>query len=232
MKDILQHINSVDGVIGSALFSSKGEVLAHALPALIDATSIKKAAALTLECTHGLQMSQTMDIMDLRYPDGRIVVKAFPGALLFLFCANSINLQVLSITINLAVKRLESKLPDETAPVVEPERQQPVVADSEPDDGRLRMKVSHLANKQASASFDSLGMIAISQPTSQFIADFLKAPVKKLTLTNPAAGTSGTFPVMVMKDMDQQYDGTVVVGPGIEKKLKVSEGDKIEINIG
>lgn len=228
MKDILQHINSVDGVIGSALFSNKGEVFANALPGLIDATSIKKIAALTLECTHGLQMSQTLDIMDLRYSDGRAVVKAFPGALLFLFCANSINLQVLSITINLAVKRLEAKLPAENTVAA----QQPAVEVLEPEDGLLRMKVSHLANKQASASFDSLGMIALSQQTSQYISDFFKSPIKKLTLTNSAAGTSGTFPVMVMKDMDQIYDGTVVVGPGIEKKLKVSEGDKIEIKIG
>jgi ABC-type lipoprotein release transport system permease subunit len=37
---------------------------------------------------------------------------------------------------------------------------------------------------------------------------------------------------MVMKDMDLQYDGTIVVGPGIEKKLKVNEGDKVEVKIG
>lgn len=225
MKDILQHINSVEGVIGSALFSPKGDVLAHAFPALIDAASIKKAAALTLECSHGLQMSQTLDLLDLRYSDGRVLVKAFPGAMLFLLCTNGINLQILSITLNLAVKKLEAKLASEvpTAP------DQPAAENSGPDDGLLRMSISHLANKQASASFDSLGMVAVSQPTHQYISDFYKTPFKKLTLTNAAAGTSGTFPVMVMKDMDQQYDGTVVVGPGIEKKLKVSEGDKVEV---
>ena len=37
---------------------------------------------------------------------------------------------------------------------------------------------------------------------------------------------------MIMKDMDPQFDGTIIVGPGIEKKLKVSEGDKVEIKIG
>jgi hypothetical protein len=75
-------------------------------------------------------------------------------------------------------------------------------------------------------------MIAISQPTSAYISEFYKSPFKKLTLTNTAAGTSGTFPVMVMKDMDPQFDGTIIVGPGIEKKLLVNEGDKIEIRIG
>jgi predicted regulator of Ras-like GTPase activity (Roadblock/LC7/MglB family) len=228
MKDILNHINSVDGVMGSALFNHKGDVLAHAFPPLIDAASLKNAASLTVECSHGLQISKTLDLLDLRYSDGRILVKAFPGAMLFLMCANSINLQILSITINLAVKKLEAKLPSE-APAAVP---QPAVNDSGQNDGQLRMNISHLANKQASASFDSLGMIAVSQPTSQYISDFFKTPFKKLTLTNTAAGTSGTFPVMIMKDMDQQYDGTVVVGPGIEKKLKVSEGDKVEVKIG
>jgi predicted regulator of Ras-like GTPase activity (Roadblock/LC7/MglB family) len=228
MKDILQHINSVDGVMGSALFNIKGDVLAHAFPPLIDAASLKKAVSLTVECAYGLQMAQTLDLLDLRYSDGRILVKAFPGAMLLLLCANSINLQILSITLNLAVKKLEAKVlseaPVESLPAAE--------KDSDSVDGLLRMNISHLANKQASASFDSLGMVAVSQPTSQYITNFYKTPFKKLTLTNVAAGTSGTFPVMVMKDMDQQYDGTVVVGPGIEKKLKVSEGDKVEVKIG
>lgn len=228
MKEILKHINSVDGVIGCALFSQKGEVLAHALPALIDAASVKMAASLTLEYTHGLQISQTLDLLDLRYSDGRILVKAFPGGMLFLLCSNSINLQVVSITLNLAIKKLEAKIPGEAAPEAAPSE----VKASAAGDGLLRMKISHLANKQASASFDSLGMVAVSQSTFQHIADFYKVSFKKLTLTNAAAATSGTFPVMVMKDMDQQYDGTVVVGPGIEKKLKVSEGDKVEVKIG
>jgi predicted regulator of Ras-like GTPase activity (Roadblock/LC7/MglB family) len=227
MKDILQHINSVDGVIGSALFSHNGDVLGHALPALIDEASLKKTTSLTLECFHGLQVAQTLDLLDLRYSDGRILIKAFPSAMLFLLCANSINLQVLSITLNLAVKRLEAKLQSDAAAA-----QQSADEETRAYEGQLRMNISHLANKQASASFDSLGMVAVSQYTSQYISDFFKAPFKKLILTNAAAGTSGTFPVMVMKDMDQQYDGTVVVGPGIEKKLKVSEGDKVEIKIG
>lgn len=228
MKSILQQINGVDGVIGNAVFSHKGEVLAHAFPALFDAASLKKAASLTLECSHGLQISQSFDLLDLRYPEGRILVKAFPGAMLFLLCAHSINLQVLSITLNLAVKKLQSMLPAEATAAP----RKPVVEDSGPGDGLLRMNISHLANKTTSASFDSLGMIAVSQPTFQYISDFFKIPFKKLTLINTAAGTSGTFPVMVMKDMDQQYDGTVVVGPGIEKKLKVNGGDKVEVRIG
>lgn len=230
MQDILQHINSVEGVIGSAVFSQRGEVLVHAFPALIDTVSLKKAAGLSLECAHGLQISESLDLLDMRYSDGRVVIKRFPGAMLFLLCARNVNLQVLAITLTLAAKKLEAKIPGEagafhqTATSSEPTK--PVQGD-----GVLRLNISHLANKQASASFDSLGMIAISLSTSQIITDFYKSAYKKLTLINAAAGTSGTFPVMVMKDMDQQYDGTIVVGPGIEKKLKVIEGDSVEVKI-
>jgi len=227
MQDILQHINSVEGVIGSAIFSQKGEVLAHALPTLVDAASLKKASELALECAHGLQISLTLDILDMRYSDGRIVVKRFPGALIFLLCAKNINLHVLAVTLNLAVKKLQ--LPgdvSESASAVSGASQS-----AKASDGILRLPVSHLTNKQASASFDSLGMIAVSQSTSQFITDFYKTTSNKLTLTNAVAGTSGTFPVMVMKDMDPKYDGTIVVGPGIEKRLKVVEGDEVEVRI-
>ena len=228
MKDILKHIGSVDGVIGSAVFNGKGVVLTQAFPAIIDAASLKTAASLILECSHVLQMSQTLDLLDLRYSEGRILAKAFPGAMLFLLCTNSINLKVLSITLNLAIKKLEAKLLSE----VPAEAPKSAVGNSISDEGVLRMSISHLTNKQAGASFDSLGMVALSQPTSQYISDFYKTPFKKLTLTNTSAGTSGTFPVMVMKDMDLQYDGSVVLGPGIEKKLQVSEGDKVEVKIG
>jgi len=221
MQDILRYINSVEGVIGSAVFNEKGEVVDHAFPPLIDAGSLKSVAGLVLECAHGLQIARTLDILDLRYAEGRLIVKAFPGALLCLLCAKNINLQVLTITLNLAVKKLEALLPAAAEPAQE-------AADS----SILRLRISHLANRDASKSFDSLGMIAVSQPTSSYISEFYKTPFKKLTLTNTAAGTSGTFAVMIMKDMDPQFDGTIIVGPGIEKKLQVSEGDKVEIKIG
>jgi len=221
MQDILRYINSVEGVIGSAVFNDQGVVVDHAFPPLIDTNSLKSAVGLVLECTHGLQIAQTLDILDLRYAEGRIIIKAFPGAMLCLLCAKNVNLQVLTITLNMAVKKLEALLPTAAKPVEEAV-----------DSSILRLRISHLANQDASKSFDSLGMIAVSQPTSAYISEFYKTPFKKLTLTNTAAGTSGTFAVMVMKDMDPQFDGTIIVGPGIEKKLQVSEGDKIEIKIG
>jgi predicted regulator of Ras-like GTPase activity (Roadblock/LC7/MglB family) len=227
MQDILRYINSVEGVIGSAVFNDHGVVIDHAFPPLIDTNSLKTAVGVVLECAHGLQVTRSLDILDLRYAEGRFIIKAFPGALLCLLCAKNVNLQVLTITLNLAVKKLEALLQISVEPA---EKAAP--AEEAVDGSILRLSISHLANRDASKSFDSLGMIAVSQPTSAYIGEFYKTAFKKLTLTNTTAGTSGTFPVMVMKDIDQQFDGTIIVGPGIEKKLQVSEGDKVEIKIG
>jgi len=227
MQDILRYINSVEGVIGSAVFNEHGAVVDHAFPPIIDTNTLKTTAGLVLECAHGLQISSSLDILDLRYAEGRIIIKAFPGALLCLLCAKNINLQVLTITLNLAVKKLEALLPNASEPAGAA-----VSSEDAGDSSILRLSISHLANRDASKSFDSLGMIAVSQPTSAYIGEFYKTAFKKLTLTNTAAGTSGTFAVMVMKDIDQQFDGTIIVGPGIEKKLQVNEGDKVEIKIG
>lgn len=231
MQEILQHINSVEGVIGSAVFSEKGDVLSNVFPALIDAPAIKTAAGLALECAHGLQIAQTLDTLDLRYAEGRVIIKTFPGAMLCLLCSKNVNMQVLSITLNLAIKKLESRLPKDTPP---PESNFTSSSQTETAiaDGKLRLPVNHLANREASASFDSLGMIAVSQPTAKQISDFYSSPFKKLILTNPSSGTDGTFPVMVMNDMDPRFDGAIIVGPGIEKKLKLSEGEKVEVMVG
>ena len=223
MQDILRYINSVEGVLGSAVFNENGAVINHAFPPLIDANALKAVAELVLECTHGLQIEKSLDILDLRYAEGRIIIKSFPGALLCLLCVKNINLHVLTITLNLAVKKLELLLPTAT---------EPAGAASTDDSSILRLRISHLANRDASNSFDSLGMIGVSLPTSAYISEFYKSAFKKLNLTNTAAGTSGTFAVMVMKDIDPQYDGTIIVGPGIEKKLQVIEGDRVEIRIG
>jgi predicted regulator of Ras-like GTPase activity (Roadblock/LC7/MglB family) len=226
MQDILQNINSVEGVVGSAVFSQKGHVVAHSFPALIDASSLDKAANIALECAHGLQISQSLEFIDLRYSDGRLLIKKFSNSILFLLCAKNVNLQVLFITLNLAVKKLELLL---NASQQAPPASAPT--DMVQADGVLQMQIRRLANKQASASFDSLGMIAISQVTSQRILEFYKTSFSKLTLTSTSSGVSGTYPVMVMKDMESRYDGAIVVGPGIEKKLKVVEGDIVAVGI-
>lgn len=228
MQEVLQYIQSVEGVIGCAVFSEQGKVLDSAFPSLIDAATLRTAALQSIDLTNGLQIADTFELIDLRYAEGRLLFRRISGALIFLLCAKTINLHVLATTLNLAAVKIEAALVSRMASVSS-SASAPAEADSDPS--VLTLRISHLANREASASFDSLGMVAVSQPTSSYISDFYKLPFKKITLTVTSTGKSGTFPTMVMKDMEPKFDGTIVVGPGIEKKLSIGEGDKVEVRI-
>jgi len=229
MQEILKYIQSVEGVIGCAVFTEEGKVVASAFPALIDSRTLATAALQGVDLYSGLQIADTFEFIDLRYAEGRLLFRKISGGTIFLLCAKNINLHILATNLNLAAGKIEAAL----VTILQTSATQPeIVSNAEVSDPTvLTLRISHLVNREASASFDSLGMVAVSQPTSSYISDFYKLPFKKITLTATASGKKGTFPVMVMKDMEPAFDGTIIVGPGIEKKLSITEGEKIEVRI-
>lgn len=224
MQEILKQISAIDGVIGSSLFNEQGKVIAHACPPLLDTAQLERSATAILDCVHGLQISQTALGLDLRFAEGRILIRTLPGAYLCVPCAKNVNLSMVNITLNLALKKLEQALPKHAAlnPL-------PIGCPVSPDEG-MPLRIAHLTKSDASSSFDQLGMIAVSQATAKQISDFFGKPTKKVKVVTTGGG-NGVFPIMIINDVELQYEGALVVGPAIERKLKAGEGDTAIITL-
>lgn len=229
MQSILEQISALDGVIGTSLFNEQGQILAHACPPLLDTNQLCKAASTVIDCFHGLQIAQTAISLDMRFAEGRMLVRTLPGAFLCTLCAKNANFSMVNITLNLALKKLESMVPkDGGAPAPGPKTTQSgPVADTS---GGLKLRIAHLHKGDASASFDQLGMIAVSQATAKQLSDFFGKSAKKVKLVTESGG-GGTFPFMIINDVELQYEGAIIVGPGIEKKLKANEGDPVIVHL-
>lgn len=219
MQTVLQQITAIDGVLGCSLYNDKGKILAAACPLILDDKQLGTAAGIILDCLHALQISQTVVGMDIRFSEGRLLVKPLAGAFISVLCSKNVNMSMVTITLNLALRKLVQMLPK---PGEEPA---PTAASS--SEG-MKLKIAHIQKGDVGSSFDQLGMVAVSQGTAKQISDFFGKAGKKLKVTTEF-GEGGTFPVMVINDVEMQYDNALVVGPGIERKLKAVEGATVLI---
>ncbi len=219
MQTIIQQIAAIDGVIGCCLYNDKGSVIAAVCPMLLDQQQLTTAAVTILDCIHALQISDNLITMELRFSEGRMMIRPLNGGFINVLCSKAVNFSMVNITLNLAMRKIEQLMPkpgQEPAPV------------SVEHDGLLLLRVAHLKQGDIGSSFDQLGMVAVSQATAKQMNDFFGKNSKKIKVTT-ASGKEGTFPVMIINDMEMQYDSALVVGPGIERKLKVEEGAKVYI---
>ncbi|MGE0919855.1 hypothetical protein [Trichlorobacter lovleyi] len=223
MQTILQQITAIDGVIGTSLYNEQGKILAAACPLILDEKQLGTAAGTVLDCLHALQIPQTLVTMDLRFAEGRLMVRPLTGAYISVLCSKNVNMSMVNITLNLALRKLEQMLPKPGAtPAAAP------VAGGAHDGMPLR--IAHLQQGDVSSSFDQLGMVAVSQATAKHISDFFGKTSKKMKISTEAGG-GGVFPVMIINDVEMQYENALVIGPGIERKLKVEEGARVTIEL-
>lgn len=230
MELVLQQINTLPGVVGSLVMYAEGRVAASVFPPLFDEPIIKEAAGSLAAVCERLQLGDSLDLLDLRYANGRVLVKPLAGGFLLLLCAKDVNLQVLAISLNVAMKKLENLV---RAKATVPEVTEPVrTAEAEETSGVLTLTAGHLVPAEADKGFDQLGMVAMNQSTAHRISAFFgSGSFKKIKLVNDANGKSGSFPVMVVNDDECRYDGMAILCRAIEKKLDTKVGELLRVEI-
>jgi len=112
VESILEDIKAVVGVTGCFVCGSEGEVLASVLPSVFDGEVVSSAGRTAMQTILGLQTTRRRRVndLDLLYREGRIVVKSLREGCLCILCVRNINVPLLNLTANLAVRKLTKRL--------------------------------------------------------------------------------------------------------------------------
>lgn len=254
MQAIMLGLTTVPGVMGGMLSDERGNVLAHSFPPYFDTATIKGAAELLQDNTVGLQdVTGGVKLFDLRFELGRLIIKTLPHMFVVVLCQPSVNIQLLYISLNVAIKKLEKLSIDNL--LVQTARQaapQPQVAPgatamSRPagaapaysdyratTDAKGVLLTCETLKKTAGTFWESMtDNASLNRNTALEISHFFKTgPFKKLTVTNSSNGISKHVPISVIQhDRDHVYDGRIILTQALSELLHVKEGDQIRVEV-
>jgi predicted regulator of Ras-like GTPase activity (Roadblock/LC7/MglB family) len=260
MQSIMLSLGTVPGVMGAMLSDQRGNVLAHSFPPLFDQGTLKGAADLLMDNTDGLHdATGGVKLFDMRFELGRVLIKALPRMFLVILCQPNVNVQLLSISINVAIKKLEKLSADnlllQTAQQTQPQAQVPPAPAPEASpaaparpaaaapvysdyravtDEKGVLLTCEIMKKSGATFWESMtDHASVNRSTSLEISDFFHTgPFKKLTITNKISGASKRVPVNVIeRDRDHVYDGKIVMTLALAELLKVKEGQQVRVEI-
>lgn len=252
MQTIMLGLTTVPGVMGGMLSDERGNVLAHSFPPYFDKGTIKGAADLLQDNTTGLQdITGGVKLFDIRFELGRLIIKTLPQMFVFVLCQPTVNVQLLHISLNVAVKKLEKLSIDnllvqtaqQTSPHIQipsissplPARAAPAYADYRAaTDAKGVLLSCETMKKTAGTFWESMADNAsVNRDTALEISNFFKTgPFKKLTITNRTSGISKHVPVSVIQhDRDHLYDGKIILTQALTELLNVKEGDHIRVEV-
>jgi predicted regulator of Ras-like GTPase activity (Roadblock/LC7/MglB family) len=254
MVGVLNQINSVPGIIGCMVCDEEGRPAAEKFPPLFDVSMMSEAAATLADSSQGLGAAE---LLELRYNDARIVVRKMAQSFLVILCTKSVNMQLLSISLNVAVKKLDklfaafevqSRESGASTPVT-PLRPEAFPSAAGPEAAQLPRGVVTISGgrkvrgvtltvqvmqKSANTYWDHmLDSVSLNKWTAVQISDFFNTGnFKKLKLTNPANGISCKLPVHIIKDdVDHIFDGKAIASLSSIERLGIKQGDSLVASI-
>lgn len=112
VKDILQDINDVAGVLGCFVADGSGMVVASSLPGVFDQDSLTTVSKTISKTVEGLRMARKRKVseLDLVFDSGRLVIKVLSPGFLYVLCVPAMNVSLLNLTANVASKKLSAQL--------------------------------------------------------------------------------------------------------------------------
>jgi len=122
-REILHQILGIPGAVGAMAYSPEGAILAADFPAEYPLDTLQGMARLLAEDVMVQQALQGEGGgLDLRYQNGRLVLRAFSRGAILALCGGGINLQLVNLALVQAAHRLEKAeaAPSRPAPAAPP----------------------------------------------------------------------------------------------------------------
>jgi predicted regulator of Ras-like GTPase activity (Roadblock/LC7/MglB family) len=112
METILKDINAIVGVTGAFVCDDEGQILARLMPNVFDTNLLSPVGRTMAQTIAGLKIARRRKVgdVDLLYDQGRLIVKSLDEGYLCILCACRINVPLLNLTANVAVKKLGQRI--------------------------------------------------------------------------------------------------------------------------
>jgi predicted hydrocarbon binding protein/predicted regulator of Ras-like GTPase activity (Roadblock/LC7/MglB family) len=126
MQEILEDISVVVGVTGCFVCDTEGKILSSSLSADLGQDDLATVGRTITQTTAGLTTARRRKVheIDLLFSGGRVVVKPLREGCLCILCSRQINVPLLNLTANVAVRKLSGAM-KEKAPVPTQDDTQP-----------------------------------------------------------------------------------------------------------
>jgi predicted regulator of Ras-like GTPase activity (Roadblock/LC7/MglB family) len=153
----LSQLAAVPGVVGSMVFDPAGAVAFSAFPPPFDPSALRELAGrLSSDAFFQEWMAGDRAVLDLRFADGHVVVRALERAWILVLCTVQVNAQLLSMSLTQVLRRLKlggevsGEFPLPAAPAAAPRPPEPTALD------RLRAMVQAELGPQAPQALELL----------------------------------------------------------------------------
>jgi predicted regulator of Ras-like GTPase activity (Roadblock/LC7/MglB family) len=165
----LAQLAAVPGVVGSMVFDATGAVAFSEFPPVFDPGGLQELASrLAADGYFTEWLAGGKAVLDLRFGDGHVVVRAMDGAWLLVLCTAQVNAQLLGMSLTQVLRRLRlGTEPGRTLTGETPlatARAAPTPPPAPPAIERLRALVSVELGAQAPQALEILGAAGTSRP--------------------------------------------------------------------
>lgn len=245
METVLRGIVTSPGVIGGMITDDTGRLLVRSMPEMFDNEQLARVSTLLMEQQFGLEEATGgIKQSEIRFELGKLIARASADKNLVLLCEPGVNLQVLSIALNVAGKKLE-KLPvqqSQAAPAgAQPSQMTPPLQSGtgwtfmplQTDQGKMLLQVQ-LVEKSGGTFWDSMEeQVSINRATCRSIwRHYSSRPSKKFTVTNRTNGIQTIAPLHVIEDdRENLFDGKILLTLATAEHLQVRDGDQVVVTV-